>query len=282
MNTTEIECPSGMVLEGKEVLIEDLGVFTDKRLAKQSVVTGEAALADRLCVRVIDRGPYLFDSQRPPWGQEVLYGDLFYFLVMCRIHTRGENYDFDVQCPARYCREMVPWRLPLLDLPVQKLRDESREMLRRNENKCSVHLEKCDTTVLFQLLDGRVHKRQRRYVQDHGDDIHVVYAARLCEIEGESRPDFVRFVGKLHPDDFDQLDDAIEDADCGMESSYDVQCPKCETIFQDDLGISPGFFIESFSRQHKQKRRKAWVAREKASKAGESFSASESSPTEDS
>jgi hypothetical protein len=268
-----------MILEGREVELEDLKVFTDKRLAKQSVITGEAALADRLCIRVVDRGPYLFTSNKPPWGQECLYGDLFYFLVQCRVFTKGVNYDFDVQCPARSCREMVPWRLPLDKLHVQELCEESREMIRRNENACEVHLTRCDKTVHFQLLDGHVHKRQRRYVEDHGDDIHVIYAARLHKIDGEDRPDFVRFVAKLHPDDFDELDDAIEDADCGLDSAFDVQCHKCETIFADDLGISPGFFIESFSRRRKQKRRKERAARRKASKGGSNSSVSTESTT---
>lgn len=282
MNTTEILCPSGMVLEGKEVQIEDLKVFTDKRLAKQSVITGEAALADRLCVSVVDRGPYLFTSTRPPWGQEALYGDLFAFLVKCRIFTRGTDYDYDVQCPARLCREMVPWRLPLDKLPEQELCSESREMIRRGDNRCMVHLTHCDTTVYFQLLDGHVHKRQRRYVKEYGDDIHVIYAARVCEIEGESDPDYVRFVGKLHPEDFDELDDAIEEADCGIDSGYDVQCNECDTIFADDLGISPGFFIESFSRRRKHTRRKARTAKQKGSRVGASSSASEDSPPKDS
>lgn len=279
MNTTEITCPSGMVLEGREVEIEDLKVFTDKRLAKQSVITGEAALADKLCIRVVDRGPYLFTASKPPWGQEALYGDLFYFLVECRVFTKGKHYDFDVQCPARSCREMVPWRLPLNKLHVQELCDESRDMIGRGENSVSVHLTKCDKTVYFQLLDGRVHKRQRRYVEEHGDDIHVIYAARLHKIEGEDSPDFVRFVAKLHPDDFDELDDAIEDADCGLDSSFDVQCHKCDTIFADDLGISPGFFIESFSRRRKQKRRKKRAAQKRASQGGSSSLASKTSTT---
>jgi hypothetical protein len=280
MSTIEIECLSGMVLEGRTVVIEDLGVFTDKQLAKQSVITGEAALADRLCLSVVDRGPYLFTSPKPPWGQNILYGDLFDFLVQCRIHTRGTNYDYDIQCPARLCREMVPWRLPLDKMRRQWLCAESKEMLRRNENRREVHLTKCDKTVSFQLLDGHVHKRQRRYVKEYGDDIHVIYAARLVKIEGEEKPDFVRFTGQLDPEDFDELDDAIEDADCGLDSAYDVQCPKCDTIFADDLGITPDFFIESFSRRRKRKRWKARAARQKDSPVGESSTASVESQSE--
>ncbi|KKN87419.1 hypothetical protein LCGC14_0258740 [marine sediment metagenome] len=280
MNTIEVPCPSGMILEGRAFETEDLKVFNDKQLSKQSVITGEAALANRLVVRVVDRGPYLFDGTKPPWGENVLYGDLFLFLVRSRAFVRGENYDYDIQCPATGCRKMIPWGLPLDKMPVQMLCDESKEMLRNNENRCSVHLTECDTTVYFQLLDGKVHKRQRRYTADFTDDIHVVYAARLVEVEGEAPSDeaFVRFVAKLSPNDFDQLEDAMEDADCGMDSAFDVQCNECETIFADDLGISPGFFIESFSRRRKRKRREKWTARKKVSHAGASSSGSTDSP----
>ena len=74
---------------------------------------------------------------------------------------------------------MVPWRLPLDGMPVQLLCADSKEMLRNNENRCTVHLTECDKTVHFQLLDGKVHKRQRRYTEDFTDDIHVIYGARL-------------------------------------------------------------------------------------------------------
>jgi hypothetical protein len=251
--THDFELPSELVVTARKHKTSDLDVFSNRKLMRQSARTGEAHLAKQLTVATVHRGPYSFTSNIPPYGGDVLYGDLYALLFNNRLHFKGPIYEFDVQCPAIVCRQPIEWEVDLNDFETKPLSAESREIF-TNGNRFTKRLDLCGLSVEFNLLTGTVHQRQRQYMKKYGDSVRNIYAARLCGIEGIERPSpkqYVEFVGELDTDDYDTLVFACEDADCGIDTSFEIQCPHCERIFWQELEIGFDFFSRSLSRRRR-------------------------------
>jgi len=251
MNVKEIECPSGLKGVVRKLKVSDLDVFADRNLMKRGGAALEAELASRIWQETVERGPYVFDGSRPPWTTDILQGDRFYAIMQARILTRGSDYEFDITCDNPICRNKFRWGLDLEDLPVVKLPDSSREALMA-DNRFMTELEACGDKVFWALPTGRIQKRIDKYVKQHGQSLSTVFAARLLGIEGQENVDFVGYMQDLDIGDFDQLAYEMERADCGVDTSIEVECPSCARLMEQEVGFGKDFFTRDFSRTRSQ------------------------------
>lgn len=249
----EIVCPSGMTGEIRKYKVGDLSVFTD-RSARRRGADVEAQLVKAIWQRTTGRGPYSFEGDQPPWTGDVLYGDRFYSMIQARILTRGTSYMFRVQCDNGICERPFDWEIDLNDMVVQELPDSSKKKLEQG-NLFETPLPGGDK-VGWSLLTGRVQRRTKEYVQEHGvSSMAVMYAARLKHINGDrTARSFVPYMTEMGLEDFSALERAMVEADCGYETSIEVECPECHRIQEVELPMGRDFFLESRSR---------WVKRSK-------------------
>jgi hypothetical protein len=248
MKVKEITCPSGLKGVVRKLKVSDLDIFANRSLMRKGGSAVEAELANRVWQETLDRGPYTFDGNRPPWTGEVLSGDRFYAIMQSRILTRGSDYEFDVQCDNNACRNRFRWGLDLEDLPVVVLSDESKAQLSK-ENRFASTLEDSGDTVLWALPTGQIQRRMDKYVKQHGQALSVVFAARLLGVEGEERVSFVEYMKELGVDDFDQLSYEMQRADCGVDTGIEVECPTCQNIIEEEVGFGKDFFTQDYSRK---------------------------------
>lgn len=246
----EITCPSGLKGEIRKYKVGDLNVFTDKK-ARRKGTDIEASLVRAIWTRTIDRGPYVYDGDEPPWTGDVLYGDRFYTLIQARILTRGPSYQFRVQCESGSCEAPFDWDVNLESLRVQRLSEASRKVL-ENGNKLESALPGGDK-VGWSLLTGRVQRRAQQYGKEHGPGVNVMYASRLWHVNGdENARKFVDFMTNLDLGDFNHLEREMVQADCGYETTIEVECPECGRIQEVELPMGRDFFLESRSRWGKK------------------------------
>lgn len=185
-------------------------------------------------LETIDPGPYeVGEDGRIPWAK-VLQCDRFYTLVCIRIATYGPQFAFEVQCGRTSrttgggCDEKIEWELNLLeDLDVYDLPEESREKIAKGENVFEAMMG--DRRVTFQLLTGELERKLSKKVQGNEDQqVTMALAQRIIEIEGVDRRKRLEF---LDDHDFDQqveLLEELEEADGGVESRIEIQCPRPE------------------------------------------------------
>lgn len=243
---TEIVCPSGLAGEIRKYKVGDLNVFTDKR-ARRKGSDVEAALVKAIWLTTTERGPYVFDGDQPPWTGDVLYGDRFYALIQARILTRGPSYVFRHQCENSACEQMFEWEVNLDDLELQALPEESLKLLEAG-NRFETELP-CGDTLGWSLLTGRLQQRTQQYIKEHGRGVSVMYAARLKDINGEKvARQFVPYMTDMDLGDFNALERAMVEADCGYETTIEVDCPHCDRIQEAELPMGRDFFLESRSR----------------------------------
>jgi hypothetical protein len=244
---TEIKCPSGLKGEIRKFRVGDLSVFTDKRARRQGK-DPEAALAKSIWLNTTDRGPYVFDGSLPPWQGDVLYGDRFYALMQARILTRGTSYVFRVQCENGACEQTFQWEVNLDDLVVQELSTESKKTF-ENGNEFTTKLPSSCDVVGWSLLTGRLQRRTQDYIKEHGAGVSVMYAARLKSINDDRNArQFVDYMANMDLDDFNALEREMVQADCGYETTLEVECPECDRVQEVELPMGRDFFLESRSR----------------------------------
>jgi hypothetical protein len=246
MDVMEIRCPSGLVGEIRKYKVGDLSVFTDKKLRKSGADT-EAQLASKVWLRTMERGPYAFDGDTPPWTREVLYGDRFYTLIQARILSRGPDYLFRVQCDNGSCEKPFEWQVSLDKLRVQQLPDSSKTAL-ASGNRIETHLP-CGDVITWSLLTGQVQSRVRKYIKQHGGAPATILAARIVAINGEGHPrEYLKYVQDMDLVDYNALDRDLVEKDCGYDTAIEVECEHCDRSQEVEMTLGRDFFLESRSR----------------------------------
>jgi hypothetical protein len=264
-DTFEITCPSGMELEINRWRNRYAHLWTDKANAKLQTWRIHQKIADLVVARAVSSGPYSFElTGRLPW-REVLHADLYYALFRCRVLSKGNKFDFDVSCPNPDCGEKIEWSLPLDDLDVYDITEDMVEAIRHNRSRIDFPLPESGRGVVFELYNGAVSERQARFTKRFGLNTDVVYASRLCSVEGVEKTDeaIADFMADdILPTDYDALVARIESYEIGVDSNYEIRCPEdgCGRVFGDDLGLTPDFFSDSYKahkrRGHLRRRKK--------------------------
>ena len=237
-DTRAIVCPSGMAGTIRGLTVREERILADQRLAQ----TGQQmeALLSACWLETTDCGPYDFASDRPQWGT-VLQGDTFYCLLQVRALTYGDDYDFAMRCRNPECRRNIEWSLHLSELPLRHLSENSRAGFTEG-NRLPVTLPTCGKKAWFKLATGDDERKlaaSRRH--NGGGMLAALLALRVVELQDIGAADKAAFLENLALRDANFLMSQFELADCGVETSIEVECPHCFEVQQVDLPLDPSF-----------------------------------------
>lgn len=239
MAKRDVDCPSGLTgvlrgLKGKEMRL-----LTDKRKAKSGELFDD--LIQACWLQVTNPGPYRLDAKGMPTWLDVLSGDRFYVLVQLRVATYpGEPYTFPVQCGAPACGEAFQWEVPLEDLEVKRLPEES---LRRFKEGIPFETQLDGATIKFELGTGRHERRGSRFARGAGTDLMRIMSQRIISIEGVDKKDIVDWLEDRELSEHRDLLVEMDKVDCGVKTSIEVVCPECGNVQPVDLPFGPAFFM---------------------------------------
>lgn len=242
-------------------------------LLNQSASTGSAtpeqmaALADRVWLETIDRGPYHFEGDRPPFNTGILLGDRSHVLIQARLLTdekSGRPSSREIKIPCGVCTRWFPDVFDYAELeyrmwPTEDPGEDAPGALRAawrareqfaNGQPCETKMAD-GTTVRWNLLTGELLAGPLRdYAEQFGQTPHADTAARIHSIDGidlEGKTGKVRrklvmgyVCDTLSDSEFWDLWLDIQDQECGPETSIDKNCPfsNCAQPFEHGLSIT--------------------------------------------
>jgi len=203
----------------------------------------------------VDSGPYSVTDERLNWD-EVLQGDRFYALLRIRTLTYGVDYAFTAACDNPACRARIEWELPLHDLPVRKLDGERLERFKAG-NRVEVTLPDAGRRVWFRLLTGREEKRLPALRRKSPDRmLAALLTLRVLEIEGVEDRRRRAFFDELSMGDADALLDAFDEAECGVETTIEIECPECFALQDIELPFERTFLMPGRGRERRRRGRR--------------------------
>ncbi len=219
---------------GKSFKVKDEQTLSDPNLVKDGRVISK--LLESCWLETIDPGPYPFlangeESFKKPGWDRVLQGDRLFTLVCIRVKTYGPDYEFDIQCSNSSCERTIQWRMDLQELECNDLPPESRQKVKADEPFLT---ELADGTQLkYRLLTGVDDRFQARLKETNPSKILLtMLARRVVEIDGVGKDarKIRAFLEDLPLSDADRLRDELEEADCGLQTEFDVYCTVWATI----------------------------------------------------
>lgn len=233
----EITCPSGMKAEVRGLKGKELKIFQDTKAARTGGFVDQ--ILDACVVSMTDPGPYKISGDRPTWD-DVLLGDKFYCLVQVRIETYGSAYEFTTQCPS--CKFRFPWELDLEKLPVRKLSKHDQEAFKHG-HALITKVPSDGREVKFRLSTGKDEKTAAK-AKSMDNALVRMMSLRILELAGESdRNKIQAFVDDCELSDLTKLLKEFDKRDCGLETSFEVQCPECTDTKEINLPLGMGFWL---------------------------------------
>jgi len=235
----ELTCPSGLrgVLRGMKVKDEQL--FADQKLIKSGQLI--TRLLEMCWMQTNDPGPYDVSGSAGKvfWGP-ALSSDRTFAIIQLRIASYGPEYEFRVTCSS--CRHHYAWGVNLAELNVLPVSDLGRQ--------CA----KTSTPVPITLRDGRIAKCRpltgddEQFFNSLGPDeeskmLTNHLSRRIVELDGKTAWfDIVSLVEDMESAVADGLWDATDELEGGVETTFDVECPKCHNLQAVVLPFEAGFF----------------------------------------
>jgi hypothetical protein len=215
-------------------------ILVDRKLAKSGGQLDELLAA--CWEETADAGPYTFEADRPDWSK-VLLGDRFYALIRVRCATYGPDYGFSVICSDPRCRARIDWEVDLRELPVRILPEESRKLFLEG-NRFPTLLPEANRHVTFRLLVGEDERRLPNLRRQAADRIlSASLGYRITSIEGVEPKDKKKFLEDLSLRDAAYLAAEFERVDCGIETSFEIECPTCFAVQRVELPFEADFLM---------------------------------------
>jgi len=274
--------PSTAQIEFRKVKLAEESLLSVAAKKKRSNI--DAALTEimtRCAVSVKDPGPYPFMEVggKPDWNL-MAKGDRFAAMLdlRCLTYRDGHLYDVDLRCTNSLCGEKFNWEV---DIP--------KDVLRINFPQESV--DKLRSGGLFEVtIDGKVVKYNiaigkteevynRLCMQYPGRDMASALRARIVEVEGLQPSQIMdwldgeggsEFEG-LTSQDAEDLRDAFDRVDGGVDTTLEAECPACHSVIEFDLPFS-GIFLpgKGISERRRRLRREAMARREESKTTADS------------
>lgn len=200
-------------------------------------------LLDTCWIETTNAGVYPeFDGD---WSR-ILIGDRLFTLLEIRKATYGAKYEFDIQCQMTQCRHKIQWEMSLDKLPVQPLSDESKDIFKAG-NRFEAAIPSNGKKIWFRLITGADETNAAKPTtvddDDSGGPLVEALLARVVEIEGVPVGGRRAFIEDLEMGDFNELIDVFDEADCGVETTFDVQCDECGRIQEVELPFDRDFLL---------------------------------------
>jgi len=276
-----MDCKTVTLPSRAQVDIRPIRIAEENKLA--SAAKGAHALDRALeevlsaCVpAVVDPGPYGFleVGSRPDW-RRMLSGDRFVAMIELRkISYRDGHllYAMDLACPGGRC--------PRFDYMI----DLDRELVRRDLDDEAYRRvaagEPFEATiaarrVTFQLGTGQTEETAKALRKQHpARPMACLLRARLLDVEGVERRDILDWIdgnnlAKAYPglssQDGEDLRDALDRAECGIDTEVDIRCEHCGSEYAIDLPFDSGFLLPGTEIRRRRRDRKASATSSSAS-----------------
>ncbi len=246
----DIKCPSGMVGKIRALKVKDEVLFTDGRLAKSGKLIEE--MVRKCWLELISPGPYDFENGSITWGK-ILQGDSFWLFLQARKLTYGHLYPVTVDCSS--CGNPTDDEIDLNLLEMKTLPEAAIKSLTTGE------------PMTTKLADGREVKFRLLLAEDDSfiqnfQEIHELtqkrasLLRRLVLVEGinpREQMAMVTFLQEMDSGDADDLEDAVEELDCGVDTDVLITC-KCggETVMP--LPLQATFFRKNRKKSKKERK----------------------------
>ncbi len=242
-----ITCPSGLTGEIRGLTVREANLLADGASQKKGNALDEVL---RSCWETVeDPGPYELKDGKLPWPQ-LLVADRMHMLVRVRVATHGPEYSFPLQCKAPNCRQRFDYEMNLdEDVPVKPVPEESIATFKAG-NRFPVEFPSTGRHAVFQLMTTALERSHEKLVRQNRDRIiTAALASRLVSIDGVNPNDKLKFLDDLSMGDADALLVAMDEADGGLETTLEVDCPHCYTTQEVELPFGKEFWLPQRQRQ---------------------------------
>jgi hypothetical protein len=244
-------CPSGLVVEVREMQASEANIFADRKSVRRGEVYDKILKACTL--EVIDSGIYSFPtgSPVPDWGK-VYACDRFYTLIMIRIASLGETFEFPYRCPS--CEHEGEWSINLsTDLEVFDLPAETRQKLQAGTNAFEADV--AGKRFTFKIMNGNDEKRASKDIAANQSQVLTrAIGSRIVSVDELKAPESIHeAISKMPIATQWQILEEFERIDGGVEQNIEIECEKCGKVIKVTLPFSEG---DAF-----------WIPRKKQSKS---------------
>ena len=236
---TEVTCPSGLRGRIRGMKVKDEQLFANRKLTRSGRVLSE--LLKSCWVETLDSGPYTFEDDTRIHWDTILSSDRTYLLLQIRVATYGKDYEFKVVCDS--CDRKYGWGVDLLkDIETVPVPQIGIEHVRTGE------------PILIKFGDGQVAKCKLSTGEDEiflatsvdknqASILSNALARRIVELDGTNLFRQIREkVEDLEAAHADELWDATDEIEGGVNTSFHVECPSCGNTQQVILPFEAGFF----------------------------------------
>lgn len=276
MKTSDLSLPSGLKVQIRALTLEDDSVIFENNDPEALYFEVCLGMLDACTLKVLDEGPYqgVVVDGKINW-RKALLGDVMAAFFGLRIvsYAKGKDYPLDFTCP--FCGEYVHWEADLrtienggdiIDYPLDA---EVAELIAAGRHPC---VEIDEHVIDFRLQTVEDFLYVQKLPSASKKEIRALsFIRRMVDIIGPSikNPnDRGRWLRHMDNNQAMILQDAMSDADPGVDSSVDVTCPGCHKESEVTIPFDQYFFIPRDAQKRKRANRKAQLRelrREKSS-----------------
>lgn len=232
--TLEVVCPSGLKGRLRGMKVKDEQIFLDPKYRKSGSALTQ--VLQTCWESTLEPGPYKNEIN---WNYVAL-ADRYFSLIQLRIASYGEDFDFEVTCDA--CAHNFGWGVNLNELDIIPMSSEGKAYLATGI-PIAVKLS-CGDIVKMRIPNGT----DESYIanlgpKDRARHLTLHLARRIVEINGKTIwSDVVEEVEELPAKYAGELWNAIDDHEGGVDTSFMIECPKCDREQRVSLPFTPAFF----------------------------------------
>lgn len=238
LGTIEVHCPSGLRGTMRGMKTKDEELFADRNLVRNGKVISE--LLKACWQTTVDAGPYNMESMGGSlYWPKVTQADRTYLLIQLRTASYGPDFEFRVTCNR--CGHHYGWGIKLDELDVYDTEEAGITALQTGEPYV---VEVYGESVKCRLSDGEDEEFLSGIDgKDERKILTYTLARRIVEIEGHTHwKDILAYVEDMPARVADDLWNRTDDAEGGIDTMFDVECPKCRNVQSVNLPFGEGFF----------------------------------------
>ena len=262
MRKETVILPSGLSITLRGKTLEEDSALTDQSRGR-TFLDICFDLLTACTVSVEDPGPVtdVATDGKIDWDK-ALYGDFVSAVFALRklSFKDGNMYDIDINCPKSGKR--IEWQADLRmmddggDIVDYILPDESAEILRSGGS--------FEATVAGKVVKFRLQTvADARYAAKNAGTVNKKARAtslrrRIISVEGISEGnDIVNWLNKLEDADVQDLQDAMEGEDCGLDDEVEILCPHvgCSAEFMVTIPFELSFLLPQNKKRDKRRKR---------------------------